>query len=116
MAALSNERLFNKISNPKKYIMLFLVFGVQYLQEVRLICLEGSRGANVGVLRRYMEENGKKLRSGYTVGSSLESTFDKIEVYRLKASRDQNRFLLEEEGIKLLEACNKLNKATTQER
>jgi flagellar hook-basal body complex protein FliE len=56
------------------------------------------------------------LRSGYTVGSSLENTFNKIEDYRLKANKDQNRFLIEDEGIKLLEACNKLNKATLQER
>lgn len=63
-----------------------------------------------------MDENIKKLRSGYSVGSSLETTFNKIEDYRKKANKDQNRFLVEDEGIKLLEACSKLNMATIQER
>ena len=67
-----------------------------------MICVEGSRGVNVGLLRRYMDENGKKLRSGYTVGSSLENTFNKIEEYRLRANRNQNRFMIEEEGLGLI--------------
>lgn len=71
MAALTNDRLFYKLSNAKKYIILYLTFAVQYLEEVRLLCAEGARGANIGVLRRYIDDNGKKLRSGSSVGSSL---------------------------------------------
>lgn len=52
---IKNERLFNKISNAKKYILLCFVLGLQVLEELRLTCIEGVRTGDIPTFRQHIE-------------------------------------------------------------
>jgi hypothetical protein len=51
--------------------MLYLVLGIQYLDELRLVCVEGARASDIPAFKDYLEANGKKLKNGKGVEYSL---------------------------------------------
>lgn len=52
---ITNERLFNKMSNAKKYIIFCFALGLQVLEELRLTCIEGGRTGDIPTFRKHIE-------------------------------------------------------------
>lgn len=110
VSILKDDFFFSRVSNAKKYIIIFFITGIMYLEELRAFwTVDPKQYEEIPILMAGQKEKKNRHRAEVT----LKNTMVKIDEYK---ERDQNKedkykfFVNDELGKKLYQFVVSLNK------